>query len=204
MNRFRTAAIVPILLALCAASAAAQTESVRLQPGDAVRLAVRDEPGLTGEFPVVASGNVLLPEIGFVRAADRPFADVARDVRQAYARYVVNPEVVLIPLVRVAVLGEVRRPGLFPVDPTQTIGDVLASAGGVTPMGNANRITLVRGAERTRLHLSPDEPALAAHLRSGDEIVVGAHGWLQQNLPVLVGAGASVLAAAVTSIIVRH
>lgn len=194
---------VALLLAATAAPAQAPPPELRLRPGDAVRLAVRDEPTLSGDFPVVEPGRVLLPEIGLVPVAGRPFTEVERDVRAGYGRIVVDREVVVVPLVRVAVLGEVRQPGLFPVDPTQTVADVLALAGGITPSGNTRSIALVRGGRTTRLHLSPSTPELAGRLLSGDQIVVGQRGWMRENLTVVVGAGASVLAAALTSLIVR-
>jgi hypothetical protein len=46
-------------------------------------------------------------------------------------------------------------------------------------------------------------PALAAGLRSGDQIVVGQQGWMRENLPIFISAAASVLAAAVTTLIIR-
>ena len=195
------------LLLACAAPAAAQastaTAELRLRPGDAVRLAVQDEPALSGEFPVVEPGRVLLPEIGLVDVAGRPFGEVEREARARYARVVVDREVVLVPLVRVAVLGEVRQPGLFPVDPTERLAEVLARAGGITPAGSPGRVSLVRDGRTTRIRLAPGGPALAQQLLSGDQIVVGPRGWLRENLPVVVGAGASVLAAAITGLVVR-
>ncbi|HEX9107184.1 MAG TPA: SLBB domain-containing protein [Longimicrobiales bacterium] len=178
--------------------------AVTLRPGDAVRLAVKDEPSLAGEFPINQTGDALLPEIGLVRVAGRDFEDVGREVRAAFARKLIGAEIVLVPVARIAVLGEVRKPGLFPVDPSLTLGDVLASAGGLTPDGNPHNIALVRGGRTSRLRLAAEEPALLGHLRSGDQIVVGQYGWVRQNLPTLVGAGASVVAAAVTSLILRH
>jgi len=178
--------------------------AVQLRPGDAVRLAVKDEPSLSGEFPVTGSGDVMFPEIGTMAVAGRPFQDVERSVNSAYARLLVAPQIAMIPLLRVAVLGEVRKPGLFPVDPTQTIADVLASAGGLTPVGDAGKISLVRDGRIVALHLSPGESALRGTLHSGDQLMIGQQGLLRQNLPVFIGAGASVLAAAVTTFIVRH
>jgi polysaccharide export outer membrane protein len=195
------------LLLACAAPAAAQastaTAGLRLRPGDAVRLAVQDEPALSGEFPVVEPGRVLLPEIGLVDVAGRPFGEVEREARARYARVVVDREMVLVPLVRVAVLGEVRQPGLFPVDPTERLAEVLARAGGITPAGSPGRVSLVRDGRATRVRLAPGGPASAQQLLSGDQIVVGPRGWLRENLPVVVGAGASVLAAAITGLVVR-
>lgn len=186
------------------AQAPPPASEIVLRPGDAVRLAVKDEPSLTGEFPVTESGQTLLPEIGLVVVAGRPFDQVEREVRAAYGRVLVGAELMLVPVARIAVLGEVRKPGLFPVDPSLTLADVLASAGGVTPIGDPNKIALVRDGRTTKLRIAPDERALTGHLRSGDELVIGQYGWIRQNMPVLVGAGASVVAAAVTSLILRH
>lgn len=194
---------VPLVAGRLAGQAPASADVLRLRPGDALRVVVKDEPALSGEFPIAESGSVLLPEIGLLEVAGQPFEVVERRLREAYARRLVEPVISVTPLVRVAVLGEVRRPGLFPVDPTQTVADVLASAGGLTPSANPGAITLVRDGRRRELRLDPGEPALRGLLRSGDQIIVGQRGWVRENLPVLVGAGASVLAAAVTSLIVR-
>jgi polysaccharide biosynthesis/export protein len=194
-----------LLLLAAAATAAAQAppDALLLRPGDAVRVTVRDEPTLGGEFPVVPPGEVLLPEIGAVRVADRPFAEVEREVRARFARILVDPEMALVPVLRIAVLGEVQQPGLFPVDPSQTVADVLASAGGVTLAGDARDVVLVRDGRRTRLDLSPGSPPPAEGLRSGDRIEVGRRGWLRENGPVVVSAGASVAVALLSSLILR-
>ncbi len=208
MRSTRTLAFALLLSVTPAGAVAAQsrnpaTDSLRLRPGDGLRLLVRDEPTLSGDFPIVESGDVMLPEVGLVPVGGRPFVDVVSDVRDAVARDVVDAQVVVVPLVRVAVIGEVRRPGLFTVDPTQTMADLLASAGGLTPSGSLSGITLVRDGEDVRLKLGPDEPALGGPIRPGDKLLVGRRGWFSSNMPVLVGAGASVLAAAVTALLIR-
>jgi polysaccharide export outer membrane protein len=191
-------------LAVCGRAAAQDASGdLRLEPGDALRLAVRDEPTLSGDFAVVEPGRVLLPEIGFVSVAGRPFQEVAGEVRREYARILVDREVEVVPLVRVAVLGEVRQPGLYPVDPTQGVAEVLALAGGTTPTADARRLTLVRDGRPVPLRLEPGRDGPAGGLRSGDRLVVAERGPLRQNLNVLVGASASVLAAAVTSLLLR-
>jgi hypothetical protein len=55
----------------------------------------------------------------------------------------------------------------------------------------------------TRLRLDPGANDLAGRLRSGDQIVVGRRSWIHENAPIVVGAVASVLAAATTGLIVR-
>lgn len=194
------------LLALMATGVQAQSapaEPLRLRPGDAVRLQVADEPTLAGQYPVTEEGFALLPLIGLVRVAGRPFEEVRADVVGGLHRKGVDAAVLVSPLLRIAVLGEVRQPGLIPVDPTFTVADVLAAAGGITPQGNPDAITLSGSGGELRFSLSDDPEVMARPLRPGEQIVVDRVGWARQNLGVLLGAGASVLAAAVTSLIIR-
>src|SRR5690606_38319226 len=102
-------------------SSHAALAEIRLQPGDVVAVEVRDEPSMGGQFQVAEDGTILIPLLGIVPVAGRTFAEVERDVRAAYARELADPVLRVRPLVRVAVLGEVMRPGLFPVDATHSI-----------------------------------------------------------------------------------
>jgi polysaccharide export outer membrane protein len=203
MTRIRLSGAAILLLIAVSGARAQSTGELQLRAGDGVRLTVRDEPKLSGDFPVVQPGRVLLPEIGIVSVSDRPFSEVEDEVRKEYGKILVDAEILLVPLVRVAVLGEVREPGLFPIDPSQTVGDLLASAGGITESANTGKIDLVRGGTVTRLRLDPGALELAGRLRSGDQIVVGRRSWIHENAPIVIGAVASVLAAATTGLIVR-
>jgi hypothetical protein len=44
---------------------------------------------------------------------------------------------------------------------------------------------------------------LSSRLMPGDQVVVGRRSWIGRNMNVLIGAAASVVAAAVTSLILR-
>jgi polysaccharide export outer membrane protein len=197
---------VPAVLfaALGTISASAQeAPPLRLRPGDSVRLEVRDEPDLAGDFQIDESGRVLLPLIGLVSAADRDFADVRAEVEMAYDRELSQSEVRVTPLLRVAVLGEVRTPGLYPVDPTFTLGDVLALAGGLGPEADEDGIALVREGRAIVEVDAQDLVALALPLRSGDQLVVGRRGWIQANAPAFVGAALSLVVAVATTLLLR-
>lgn len=176
---------------------------LRLRPGDAVRLQVRDEPGLSGQYIVDGDGAALLPLVGLVRVAGRDFDDVRREVVEAYGRELARPEVRLTPVLRIAVLGEVQRPGLVPVDPTYGLAEVIASAGGLTPAAARDRITLVRDGRAVLTTDVESLPSVQAALLSGDQIVVGRRGWISENLPVFIGAGTSVMVALVTALLLR-
>lgn len=174
----------------------------RLRAGDAVRLMVHNEAALAGEYPVLEDGTVLLPLIGLVPVAGVPFGDVVRQVRAAYAAELVGATIVLQPLVRVRVLGEVRVPGLYLVDATFRLRDVLAQAGGLTPSAAADRVRLMRDGSAELFDLN-GSTALSIGMLPGDEVVVPRRGWVRENLPILIGAGTSVMAAALTALLVR-
>jgi hypothetical protein len=70
-------------------------------------------------------------------------------------------------------------------------------------LGNPSRITLSGDRGSIRFSLTDNGEVLAQPLRPGDQIVVPRRGWVRENLNVLIGAGASVLAAAVTTLLLQ-
>lgn len=202
----RTLCIVTTVFALDIAPHAAAAQApipVSLKPGDGIRIEIKDEPALSGQFQIGEDGRVLLPLVGFVSVAGRPFDQVQDEIAQAYGRELVSADLRVIPLQRIAVLGEVRAPGLYPLDPTHTVADALAAAGGLGPQAGRGKISLVRNGAVIRGRLDPGSTALQLAVRSGDQIIVGRRGWVGENAPILLGALASVAAAAVTSLIIR-
>ena len=138
----------PLALALLLSAALIGTlraqNPLLLRPGDALRVRIQDEPSWSGDFDVGEDGTVLLRPLGLVPVTGRPFAQVKDELLRAYQRELVNAAVTISPLVRIAVLGEVQRPGLLPVDPTLSLADVVAAAGGITPLGDRNKVRMVR------------------------------------------------------------
>jgi polysaccharide export outer membrane protein len=196
---------VCLLSLLLPASLAAQngSEPIELKPGDQIMLVIKNEPGWSGRFTITPDGALMLPVIGLVEATQRPFRDVEASIRTAYARELAEPDVLITPLYRVSVIGEVRAPAFQWVDPTATVSDLVVMSGGLLPTASRGKVRLVREGVETRIKLDPDEPDPKIPLRSGDQLVVGRRTWLSENLPIFIGAAASVAAAAVTSLIVR-
>ena len=180
----------------------AQDAAIRLRPGDQLLIQVKNEPALSGRYAVGPDGSMMLPVIGVIDVRDRTFSDIEAGIRSGFARELADPEMLITPLVRVSVLGEVRLPGYQWVDGTGTVADLLLLSGGLLPTANRKRITLVRGAEEQPIVLAGGVPP-PVPLRSGDQLVVARRSWFSENLPIFIGAAASVAAAAVTSYIVR-
>ncbi|HSL72531.1 MAG TPA: polysaccharide biosynthesis/export family protein [Longimicrobiales bacterium] len=183
--------------------AQAAPSDVRLRAGDAVRIEIKYEPNLSGEFPVGADGAILLPTLGSQPVAGRSFDDVERALKQAYSAELRDPEIRITPLLRVAVLGEVRVPGVFLIDPTFSVADILARAGGLTPFASENSITIKRPSGEVVGRFSLGAAVQQPPISSGDQILVGRRSWASQNLGIFLSAAGSVAVALITAVLVR-
>ncbi len=169
-----------------------------LRPGDLVRLKIWREPDLSGDFQVSETGEVVLPKIGPYRVTDLSPDSLKRSLLDAYSVYLRNPSIEITMLRRVQVLGAVRNPGLYPVDPTMTLADVLASAGGSTPQGNTKKFELRRDGQRIAASINSATRVADTPLLSGDQVFVPERSWLSRNTWVVAGglsAATSILIA---------
>lgn len=178
----------PPVLRLHAQTVAPSDSALALRPGDAVRLRIWREPDLSGDFPVNESGIVVLPKLGPRRVvAEHPDSLKAWVVR-SYATVLRNPSIEVLLVRRVQVLGAVKNPGLYPVEPTMTVADAIALAGGTTPQGKSNKVELRRHGEKVRGELAGRLLIGDSPIRSGDQIYVPERSWISRNPGVLIGA----------------
>lgn len=180
-----------------AAPLAAQTPSASeppgaLRPGDVVRLKIWREPDFSGDYPVDETGTVVFPRLGPVRVASVTADSLKASLVRSYAAYLVNPSIEVTALRRVKVLGAVKSPGLYQVDPTMSVADALALAGGVAGDGRGDHVELVRNGARLQTDIRSDTRLADTPIRSGDQLYVPQRGWLSRNAGV-VAAGISAI-----------
>src|SRR5690606_34826954 len=168
-----------------------------IQPGDQIVLGIWREPDLSGTFTVDASGSVILPRLGAVNAANLTGPQLQASLRQEFSRYLRNPSIQIQVLRRVGVQGEVRAPGLYMVDLTKTLREVISEAGGITEFGNPNRISIERDGQRIALHDDERARFRAAELQSGDQVFVGRRSWFEINSLAIVSTAAVVVSVVV-------
>src|ERR1700704_2841917 len=122
-----------------------------LGEGDTVRVTVFQNPDLTTETRISERGTITFPLIGEVVIAGlTPAGAEAQIAKQLIGgKFVLKPQVSLN-VVRmrsrqVSVLGQVARPGRYPLDDTSSnLTDILALAGGVIPTGDDNVTVMVK------------------------------------------------------------
>lgn len=174
------------------------TRDTSLRPGDALRLRIWREPDLSGDFPIDENGVATLPRLGPVDVTGIQIDSLKARLIHDYAVYLNNPSIEVIPLRRVSVLGAVRTPGLYPVDPTMRVSDVLALAGGAAPDGKIDKLELRRNGHRVEADLSLGSSIAHSPIQSGDELYVPQKSWLSRNpwlFSGIIGAVATVTVA---------
>jgi len=115
---------------------------------DVVRIDVWKEPEISRVTPVRPDGRISLPLLNDVQAAGLTPSQLAAQITESLKKYVTSPQVtVIITTVnsqRVYILGEVTRPGAFPMLPGETVMQALSSAGGFTPFAKRKSIYVLR------------------------------------------------------------
>ncbi len=139
---------------------------------------------MSGDYPVDQAGRVALPLIGVQNVLGVPADRLRQEILSAYEEQLRNQTISVMFLRRIRVLGEVKTPGLYHVDPTMTLIDAVALAGGPTNTGSLENVSILRGSTEIEADLS--KPGLQ-QVESGDQIVVGEKGWWSRNGKWVIG-----------------
>jgi polysaccharide export outer membrane protein len=158
-----------------------------LRPGDVIRLRIWREPDLSGDFPVDESGVVTLPKLGRIPAVGFSRDSLKEHLVSSYETYLRNPSIEVALLRRISVLGAVRTPNVYAVDPTLTVSEVVAMAGGAAPDGKIDQVQVLRGTERLDVKLREGTRLSETPIRSGDQLYVPQRSWASRNIGFLVG-----------------
>jgi polysaccharide export outer membrane protein len=164
-----------------------------VQPGDLIRLKIWREPDMSGDIAVDEDGVATLPRIGPLRVADLAADSLKRMLIRSYAEFLRDPAVDITVLRRVTILGAVRTPNVYHVEPTMTVADALALAGGASPDGEQDQVELRRQGGRFIVKLSRGTRLTDTPLRSGDELYVPQRSWMSRNAGlVIAGIGTTI------------
>lgn len=143
------------------------------------------------------TGHVQYPVLGDIDARALTVYQLREHLRKGLEQLFRGVFVTITPLFRMSVLGEVRSPGLFTVDPTLSVLDVVAMAGGPIPGGNMNKIRLMRGGTVLRVSYDAGGSLQQMGVRSGDQIFVPRRAFTAQDLNILLNVAQLGLTVAV-------
>lgn len=127
-----------------------QDVQYRLSAGDKIRVVVFGEDTLTGDYVISSGGNLTFPLIGVVKATDQTVEGLQQTVAAKLADgFVRNPQVSVqvVSFRPFYILGEVNRPGEYPVTTGLTLKQAVAAAGGYTYRANVKKAYLKRATE---------------------------------------------------------
>jgi polysaccharide export outer membrane protein len=131
-----------------APSAAPASQEYVLQAGDTISVRVWNQDSITTKAKVRPDGRVSIPFVNDIEAAGATPAVLSARIQARLKDFIVNPVVTVSldetrPLV-VAVIGEVVKPGSYPLDAGSGVLQALATAGGMTPFANKDGIVVIR------------------------------------------------------------
>ena len=126
-----------------APAAMAAPSNYQLAAGDSIRITVFQSPEMTLETRISENGTITYPLIGSIDIGGLPIAEAEQKIAKALeeGRFIKQPQVniSLLQIIgnQVSVLGQVNRPGTYPLLTFSTrLTQMLATAGGLAPAGS--------------------------------------------------------------------
>lgn len=182
------------VVAAPANEARSSTSEYRLSMGDTIRITVFQSPDLSLETRITESGSISYPLLGSVSLVgmsvsqgEKRIADGLRD-----GNFVKQPQVTInVVQVRgnqVSVLGQVGRPGRYPLESGDVrLTDIIATAGGISSTGS-DTVVVVGTREGKQFRQEVDMPSLYGASRSARDLQLqnGDSIWIERAPMVYV------------------
>lgn len=115
---------------------------------DVLAISVWKEPDLTKSVPVRSDGKISLPLVGEIQATGKTPLQLERDITDKLKNFITTPEVsVIVQQVnsrKYNMLGEIAKPGSYPLTKSTTIMDAIALAGGFKDFAKKSGVYILR------------------------------------------------------------
>jgi polysaccharide export outer membrane protein len=183
--------LLAVLLAACssqpvprATSLPPPSEKTVIGPGDIFNMQIVTEKDLPAEYQVASDGTVDLPYVQTISVAGLEPQEIARLVRQKLMeRKILSDPIVVVQVKEyhsrtVILLGQVAKPGSFPLTPGLTLMQAISLAGGLSAIANDDNVTLTRKLEKGTKTVTisvdaiTDGKAPDVPLQAGDRVYV--------------------------------
>jgi polysaccharide export outer membrane protein len=151
--------------------------------GDVLNINVWKEPSLSGTVKVRPDGFVTVPLVNEIQVVGMTTAQLRKLLEDKYKEFTVDPFVTVrlesIASSEVFLVGQVSRPGAFPLNGNETLLQILTRAGGLTVFADRSNIRVVRREKEKVTEYVADYDGIIKGdlkqdilLRPGDRIIV--------------------------------
>lgn len=162
------------------------TSDYIIGPEDILEITVWKNADLSKQVQVRPDGRISLPLLGDISAAAKTPVQLTEEISAGLRAYMENPTISImvkeVNSYQIYVLGEVNKPGKYPLKSKTTLLQGITVAGGFTAMAARNKIVIFRFSNDsdglTKLKASYDDIVVRdgstqnMELKPGDQIVV--------------------------------
>jgi polysaccharide export outer membrane protein len=147
---------------------------------DVIFVKVWRDADVSGQFLVRPDGRISVPLIGDVTASGRTPEELEKDIAERLSKFIKDPQVnvgiLSVGSKKYYILGEVNRPGAFPLVVPTNVLEALVNAGGFRDFANQTKILILRGDKVFQFNYKQvtrgKKPEQNIFLESGDKIIV--------------------------------
>jgi protein involved in polysaccharide export with SLBB domain len=169
----------------------------KLETGDLITTKIYREADLSSQTSVDQSGNAYFPGLGRVPVAGLTMDALQVDLTARYDKLVVDAAVDAVMIRDIVIYGQIKIPGVYSVDPAQTVLGLVAKAGGASGTGKSPQLTLIKGDGR-QFRISREVRLSTLDIAHGDAIYVQDESFIGRNSQTL--GGVTIVATLILSI----
>jgi polysaccharide export outer membrane protein len=172
-------------------------EDYRLGPEDEIQIRVWDHDDLTRKTRVGLDGNISFPFVGEIKAQGRSLAELQKELEHGLGpKYIIDPRVSLTVTEyksqRFFIVGNVQKPGTYPLTKPIRVVEAISQAGGIASGTTSKPLS---GAVAIIIRAQPGEklnrPKMPDKVPAGQKITVSLSGAMagdpKQNLEIKNG-----------------
>ncbi len=123
-----------------------------VQPGDILEISVWKEEGLEKEVIVRPDGGISFPLVGQLDVKNKSLQQIEDLIKEKLSQFIADPVVTVSAKQllgnKIYVIGQVNRPGEYPINRYVDVMQALSMAGGMTPFASVNNIIILRRDEQ--------------------------------------------------------
>jgi polysaccharide export outer membrane protein len=148
-NQQNTTAAAPAQTQGAPGVPAANDTSYVIGPSDELNISVWEDKDLSGVVPVRPDGMISLPLLNDVQAAGKTPMQLMKTIVEKLTAHGMKDPIVTVTVTAIKsqfiyVLGQVGKPGTFPMIPGMTVIEAIASAGGLGQFAKQTKIEIRR------------------------------------------------------------